>query len=267
MYSYSHKLPLPPSGPPPSKNPPSLTIPRPPSTPPPLTIPLDDIQTHQKQVNERMSTRLSRLGYRPDIRYNNTTLQRNPEFSNITFAIGKRATWAVRDFENREYGQPAYHDDNICGSGNDGLASTIQTQLNAGQLVEAINQIKRCISGREVTAVDRTHKNLIPIYKDFLEQLQLYMGVGGPNEEYQDVLRNGGFIVKFYHYTNPSVFIVSQARNLTYIDENLEEVLTKRSRKGGGSRKYKRTKNKRRRGTTKRTKRRKGYNQTIKRIR
>ena len=260
--------PRPPSGPPPSQRvppplpsgpPPSQRVPPPLPSGPPLTI----RQTHQVRVNNELLNRLDRLGSRPDIESDDKKRPRDPEFSNVSYATGKRATWAVPDFENRQYGQPGYHDDEICGSGNDGLAHTINKKLNKGQLVGAIEQIKRCIRGRTVTAVDSTHKNTIPLLIEFLEQLEIYMGPNGPKEEYHDVLRNGRFVVQYEHYTHIPGFKVYQYRNMTAIDKNLEEVLKKSSRNSGGSRKYKKTRKsmkakstKKRNKKCKRTKRR-----------
>jgi len=248
MYSYSHKyLPPPPKAPRPPNGPPP---PRPPSGPSPSSI----FREHQNRVNELLPPR----GPRPDIPYDDKQRPSNTFFSNTSYATG-RATQAVGDFEKRNYGQPNYHDDEICGSGNDGLAGSIQQKLNEGLLLRAINQLERCIKARQETAVDTSHKNLIPILTEFLEQLRPYVTRGIPNKYYYDVLRDGGFVVKFYHRTNPAVFIVSQARNLTYIDENLDETLRKKSRKDGGSKKHKKTyriygKHKRRKNTAKKGK-------------
>lgn len=247
--------PRPPSGPPPSQRlPPPL-----PSGPPPLTI----RQTHQVRVNNELLNRLDRLGSRPDIEPDDKKRQRDPEFSNVSYATGKRATWAVPDFENRQYGQPGYHDDEICGSGNDGLAHTINKKLNKGQLVGAIEQIKRCIRGREVTAIDSSHKNTIPLLIEFLEQLEIYMGPNGPKEEYHDVLRNGKFVVQYEHHTHIPSFKVYQYRNMTDVDKNLEGVLKKSSRNSGGSRKYKKKKKSMKAKSIK--KRNRVYKRTIKR--
>jgi len=228
--------PRPPTTPRPPTGPRPPTIPRPPTGPRPVTdfetlndnVSYSDIMAHNALVNQRLPPRKPR----PQIPIDNKKRPIDSTFSNISYAPGKRATWSVKFFEDREYEQPFYHEDKICGSGNDGLAGTIQQLINEGNLDDAIHQLELCIKARGETALDTTHKNIIPIYSDFLQELKHYKE---DDELYQDVLRNGGFVVKFHNYTNPGYFTISQSRNLTYIDKNLDVL-----KKYAGSKKHKR---------------------------
>ena len=114
----------------------------------------------------------------------------------------KRRTNAVKGFEDKEDDYETYHADDICGSGFDGLATTIEIKLNSGELVEAINQVATCISERlskkTFEELDTGHQEVIICLQQFLNDLRVYLNAEGlPNDNYNYNLRYG-FIVRFY---------------------------------------------------------------------
>ena len=84
----------------------------------------------------------------------------------------------VQDLEDAT-GQAYYHADHICGSNYDGIATTIQSLVNAANLRDAINQVTRCLHervdvGRRYGGIDRRHQHSINILYNFLLKLQTF---------------------------------------------------------------------------------------------
>jgi hypothetical protein len=237
-------VPRPPSSaPPPPSGPRPPSMPRPPSTPHPryqmTGVSDNNITKHQALVNKLLPKR----GPRPDIIPDNTPPIPNKIYK-TTKTIGKRTTWNVWDNEDDvrpSKKRPDYHDDKICGSGFDGLATTIEYKLNNRQINEAIDQLNDCIAQRNVTTWDKTHKNVILILENLLRQVKNYEDPDILN----DVINNGGFIVRYYeHIGMLSFFVVEERRYLSFIPQRLsggkyKKTYKKRNNKTKYSRKRK----------------------------
>ena len=211
MKPYSHK---------PTNN--SVTfVPPPPSVPHPryntTGVSQYDIMTHNALIEQVLPKR----GPRPVIKPN-TSVSIPNEIFKVQPSLGKRKTWAVPDNESSitpDDKRPQYHAINICGSGFDGLATTIETYLNEGKLQEAIHQINTCIREREPKAKDKSHQNAIRTLHELLHQLNLY---NNEPDTYNNIAEHGGFIVRYNEYIGElSQFHVIPRRNLTFITQRL----------------------------------------------
>jgi hypothetical protein len=194
----------------------STFVPLPPIAPRPPSVPhlryYNDITNHKARVEEILHKR----GPRPVIRPNNK--QQIPDKSfRVQPILGKRTTWSVPDYENDEREdskRPNYHAIDICGSGFDGLATTIETHINEGQIQNAINQVNTCINQREPTAKDKSHQKAIMTLKNFLRQLKWY---DDNPVSFNDIINDGGFIVRYNEYIGElSDIQIIPRRNLTF---------------------------------------------------
>jgi hypothetical protein len=194
--------------------PPPPSTPRPPTTPHPRhmsSVSNEEINKHNDVVNKRLRKR----GSRPDI-IPNTTISIPDKSFRVQPSIGSRTNWNVSDYEKDERPsekRPPYHADNICGSGFDGLATTIEIKLNEGRIEEAIHQLNNCIEQRKRTTRDKSHQNVILILDNLLKQVKKY--------EDPDLLKNvidhGGFIVRYNEYIGRlAEFVVEQRRKIMF---------------------------------------------------
>ena len=190
--------------------------PRPPTTSHPryhvTEVSNDEIIKHNAVVEDRLKKR----GPRPDVIPNNIPSIPDKSFR-VQPSIGNRTNWNVSDYEKDERPsekRPRYHADNICGSGFDGLATTIEIKLNEGKIGEAINQLNTCIKERRLTTRDKSHQNVILILENFLKKVKKY-------DEDPDLLNNvinhGGFIVRYNEYIGRlAEFDVIQRRKILF---------------------------------------------------
>lgn len=210
--------------------PPPPIAPRPPSVPHPRYYKTDSMK-HKERVEEILHKR----GPRPVIKPNNYIIL--DKSFRVQPILGKRTTWSVPDYENDEREdskRPNYHAIDICGSGFDGLATTIETHLNEGQIQNAINQVNTCINQREPTAKDKSHQKAIMTLKNFLQQLKWY---DDNPDSFNDIINHGGFIVRYNEYIGELADIqIIPRRNLTFI--------TKRFSAGKYKKTYRKRKNK-----------------------
>jgi hypothetical protein len=224
--------------------PPPPIGPRPPSVPHPRYH-MSDIMKHKALVEEILHKR----GPRPVIKPINN--QPIPDKSlRVQPILGKRTTWSVPDYENDEredIKRPNYHAMEICGSGFDGLATTIETHLNEGQIQKAVNQVNTCINEREPTAKDKSHQKAINTLKNFLQQLKWY---DNNLDSFNDIINHGGFIVRYNEYIGElAEFHIIPRKNYTFI--------TQRFSGGKYKKTYRKRKNKK---SIKRSRKRKNKN-------
>jgi hypothetical protein len=195
-----------------------MFVPRPPTTPHPRYhmsgVSNSDIKKHNAIIDELLRKR----GPRPDIIPSNTPPIPDKSFR-VQPSIGNRTNWNVSDYEKDERPpekRPRYHADNICGSGFDGLATTIEIKLNEGRIEEAIHQLNNCIEQRKITTRDKSHQNVILILDNLLEQVKNYEDP----DVLKDVIDHGGFIVRYNEYIGRlAEFVVEQRRNLSFIPQ------------------------------------------------
>lgn len=191
-----------------------IFVPPPPTTPHPrhmTSVSYEDINKHNDLVNKRLPKR----GSRPDI-IPNTTLSIPDKSFRVQPSIGSRTNWNVSDYEKDERPsekRPPYHADNICGSGFDGLATTIEIKLNGGRIEDAIHQLNNCIEQRKRTTRDKSHQNVILILENLLKQVKKYENPDLLN----DVIDHGGFIVRYNEYIGRlAEFVVEQRRKIMF---------------------------------------------------
>lgn len=217
--------------------PPPPIAPRPPSVPHPRYNNMNHTALVEKILHKR--------GPRPVIILNDIQPTPDKSFS-VQSSLGKRTTWNVPDYDNDEREdskRPNYHTIDICGSGFDGLATTIETYLNEGQIQKAINQVNTCINQREPTAKDKSHQKAIKTLKNFLSHLEWY-----DNNPYSfnDIINHGGFIVRYNEYIGELADIqIIPRRNLTFITKSFsagkyKKTYRKRRNKRGVKRSRKR---------------------------
>jgi len=194
--------------------PPPPSTPRPPTTPHPRhmsSVSNEEINKHNDVVNKRLRKRGSRPYIIP-----NTTISIPDKSFRVQPSIGSRTNWNVSDYEKDERPsekRPPYHADNICGSGFDGLATTIEIKLNEGRIEEAIHQLNNCIEQRKRTTRDKSHQNVILILDNLLEQVKKYEDP----DLLKDVIDHGGFIVRYNEYIGRlAEFVVEQRRKIMF---------------------------------------------------
>ena len=174
----------------------------------------DEIIKHNADVEDR----LKKHGPRPYVIPNNTPSIPDKSFK-VQPSIGNRTNWNVLDYEKDERPsekRPRYHADNICGSGFDGLATTIEIKLNEGKIGEAINQLNTCIKERRLTTRDKSHQNVILILENFLKKVKNYEDPVLLN----NVINHGGFIVRYNEYIGRlAEFDVIQRRKISFTRE------------------------------------------------
>ena len=155
-----------------------------------------------------------------------------------------------QQLEHRNFPQPYYHSDNICGSSFHGLATSVDQQLQLLDINTALSQVKSCIDARvnemrKRQFPDPKHNYAIEILIRFYQKLQ--------------IINNN-----FYTYANYLHLAL-----VRYNDSSNEFIININNMLIGGKNKTKRKKNNKNKRTkrTKRTKLRFRYikNKTIKR--
>jgi hypothetical protein len=82
-----------------------------------------------------------------------------------------------QQLEHRNFPQPYYHSDNICGSSFHGLATSVEQQLQRRDINTALSQVKSCIDARlnemrKRQFPDTAHNYAIEILNRFYQKLQ-----------------------------------------------------------------------------------------------
>lgn len=191
-----------------------IFVPPPPTTPHPRHMTSASYEVINKH-NDLVNKRLPKRGPRPDI-IPNTTISIPDKSFKVQPSIGSRTNWNVSDYEKDERPsgkRPPYHADNICGSGFDGLATTIEIKLNEGRIEDAIHQLNNCIEQRKRMIRDKSHQNVILILDNLLKQVKKY----DDPDLLKDVRDHGGFIVRYNEYIGRlAEFVVEQRRKIMF---------------------------------------------------